>query len=219
MFQQPRSRRNPSVHQWMNGQTKCSMACYFTLKRKGILTPATCCNMDESFFFWLCWVFIAVSRGYIAFLLLFQSISSRLADFSSCVRTQLPCSTWDLSSWTRDQTCVPCIARQILNPWTTRDVPTPIFIVAFTILLEEGCHCVHLGKPRIRFNRPSQGTFGNYLETSVVKTGEGVSTGIVQVETRDDGRSLTRHRTTSLFPTRDYLQLKMLIRDAEVRTP
>ena len=27
------------------------------------------------------------------------------------------------SSWTRDQTCVPCIGRGILNHWTTREVP------------------------------------------------------------------------------------------------
>ena len=31
---------------------------------------------------------------------------------------------WDLTSPTRDQTCVPCIARQILNHWTTREVPS-----------------------------------------------------------------------------------------------
>ena len=29
---------------------------------------------------------------------------------------------WDLGSLTRDQTCVPCIERQILNHWTTRKV-------------------------------------------------------------------------------------------------
>ena len=27
------------------------------------------------------------------------------------------------SSWTRDQTCVPCIGRRILNPWPTRELP------------------------------------------------------------------------------------------------
>ena len=31
---------------------------------------------------------------------------------------------WDLTSLTRDQTCVPCIARWILNHWTTRKVPS-----------------------------------------------------------------------------------------------
>ena len=30
---------------------------------------------------------------------------------------------WDLSSLTGDRTCVPCIGRQILSHWTTREVP------------------------------------------------------------------------------------------------
>ena len=34
----------------------------------------------------------------------------------------------DLSSWARDQTHVPCIARQILNHSTTREVPTLLFL-------------------------------------------------------------------------------------------
>ena len=29
---------------------------------------------------------------------------------------------WDLSSLTRDGTCVPCTAKQSLNLWTTREV-------------------------------------------------------------------------------------------------
>ena len=40
---------------------------------------------------------------------------------------QLPHSTWDLSSLTRDQSCVPCIGMQILNHWTTREVLHPSF--------------------------------------------------------------------------------------------
>ena len=32
-------------------------------------------------------------------------------------------STWDLSALTRDRTGIPCIAKWILNCWTTRDVP------------------------------------------------------------------------------------------------
>ena len=35
----------------------------------------------------------------------------------------LPHGIWILSSPTRDQTQVPCIARQIFNYWTTREVP------------------------------------------------------------------------------------------------
>ena len=29
---------------------------------------------------------------------------------------------WDLGSLTGDRTCIPCIARWILNPWATREV-------------------------------------------------------------------------------------------------
>ena len=36
---------------------------------------------------------------------------------------------WDLSSLTRDQTCVACVARQTLNQWTTREVPRLLFQV------------------------------------------------------------------------------------------
>ena len=35
----------------------------------------------------------------------------------------MPLSMWDLGSLTRDGTHVPCIARCILNHWTTREVP------------------------------------------------------------------------------------------------
>ena len=34
----------------------------------------------------------------------------------------LSCSMWDLSSLTRDGTQVPCIGRQILNNWNSREV-------------------------------------------------------------------------------------------------
>ena len=50
---------------------------------------------------------------------------------------------WDLSSPTRDRTGIPCIARRILNHWTTRKVPEPLtldrlmgfqFILKFVII-------------------------------------------------------------------------------------
>ena len=40
---------------------------------------------------------------------------------------------WDLSSPTRDQTCVLCIGRQILNYWVTREVPTDFKIKGYTL--------------------------------------------------------------------------------------
>ena len=43
---------------------------------------------------------------------------------SSCdMQAKLLHSMWDLSTPTADQTYVPCIERQILNLWTTREVP------------------------------------------------------------------------------------------------
>ena len=36
-----------------------------------------------------------------------------------------PRGMWDLSSLTRDQTCMPCIGRWSPNLWTTREVPPP----------------------------------------------------------------------------------------------
>ena len=49
-------------------------------------------------------------------------LGSRVCRFNGCGVWVL-CSMWDLSSLTRDQTCISCIARWILNHWTTREVP------------------------------------------------------------------------------------------------
>ena len=38
---------------------------------------------------------------------------------------------WGLSSPTRGRTCIPCIASQIVNHWTTREVPDAVFILFF----------------------------------------------------------------------------------------
>ena len=41
---------------------------------------------------------------------------------SSCgMQAQLPCSMWDFSSLTGNQTCIPCIRRQTPNHWTARE--------------------------------------------------------------------------------------------------
>ena len=39
----------------------------------------------------------------------------------------LLCSIWNLSSVAKDRTHAPCIAREILNYWPTREVPAGIF--------------------------------------------------------------------------------------------
>ena len=82
-------------------------------------------------YFWWHWVFIAL-RGL-------SLVASHCGGFSCCrarglgwaqwlwhtsvvALSDLSSSMWDLSSRTRDQTHVPCIGRQILNHWTTREV-------------------------------------------------------------------------------------------------
>jgi len=45
---------------------------------------------------------------------------------SVAVTLRLSCSTacWDLCCLTGDRTCIPCMARQILSHWTTKEAPT-----------------------------------------------------------------------------------------------
>ena len=58
------------------------------------------------YLFWLCWVFF-VAHG-----------------LSSCgAQAWLLQDIWDLSSRIRNQTCVPCTARQVLNHWITGETP------------------------------------------------------------------------------------------------
>ena len=62
---------------------------------------------------WLCWVLAAECR------------ISCCGEWVSSVVPGLGCpvALWHLSSPTRDQTCIPCVGRWILNHWTTREVP------------------------------------------------------------------------------------------------
>ena len=46
-----------------------------------------------------------------------------MTDLLFCMRAYLPHGMWDLSSSTRDRTCGPCLAKWILNHWTTREDP------------------------------------------------------------------------------------------------
>ena len=44
---------------------------------------------------------------------------------------------WDLSSLTRDQTCVPCIGRRILYHWTTREVPLALVLLSISVMTND----------------------------------------------------------------------------------
>ena len=40
-----------------------------------------------------------------------------------------PCGMWNLSSPTRDGTCVPCNGRRVLNHWTTKEVSACLILI------------------------------------------------------------------------------------------
>ena len=91
-------------------------------------------------------------------------------------QVQLPQGMWDLSSLTRGQICIPCTRRQILNHWTTGEVPILILkcdprtslVVQWPRLhtpnagdpslipdLRTGSHMLHLKDPCVPQLRPS----------------------------------------------------------------
>ena len=66
------------------------------------------------FFFWLVWVFV-VAHGLLC---------NYCCELSSCTcRLCGPVACRILSFPTRDRTCTPCVGRQVLNHWTSREVP------------------------------------------------------------------------------------------------
>ena len=97
------------------------------------------------YYFGLHWVFISVwafsscdDQGllycgalvshYCSFSL--QSIHSTVSTFSSCSVWVHP--LWHVgSSQTRDWSHIPCIGRQILNHWTTREIPPSIILEVY----------------------------------------------------------------------------------------
>ena len=65
----------------------------------------------------------------------FLSLTHTLFSFLSCwvftagrKLSSCPNGLWGVSSLTRDQTHIPCIIRQALNPWATREVPSHILM-------------------------------------------------------------------------------------------
>ena len=124
---------------------KCQLQrlSYLYLSMYFLLQFLSCYSLVHSFFFlfiylfffniWLCWVFIAAASGFpVCSLQAPEHTGLGVAvcgPLSRCgAQAQLPCSLWDLSSPTRDRTCVPCIGRWILNLWTTREVPFLSFL-------------------------------------------------------------------------------------------
>ena len=72
----------------------------------------------------------------------FQALESRLSSYGK--GAQLSCSMWE-SCQTRDQTCVPCIARWLCNHWATREV------LRYTLL--KGCITCELYLSEVKRNK------------------------------------------------------------------
>ena len=98
------------------------------------------------FYFWLLWIFIVAwtfsscgkqklvsSCVYVGFslqwLLLFWSMVSRAHRLQQLWWIGLFASLCVESSWTRNWTWVPCIGRQILKPWTTKEVKDTLSLI------------------------------------------------------------------------------------------
>ena len=56
-----------------------------------------------------------------------------IVDSSCGVGVQTLFGVWDPSFLTKDENCVPCIARQILDHWTTREVPVYVCLTFSSI--------------------------------------------------------------------------------------
>ena len=79
-------------------------------------------------FIWLHWILVATLRIFATLDVSVWCMDSLVVACrpKSARAQQLHCM-WDLNSLTRGQACVSSIARQILNQWTTREVPSSAF--------------------------------------------------------------------------------------------
>ena len=80
-------------------------------------------------FFGQCWIFIAACR--VSLVVVAHEGFSLVALLTSCGYGEwaglVPCAVWGLSPPSRDQTHVSCVAKRVLNHWTTREVPQVFF--------------------------------------------------------------------------------------------
>ena len=80
------------------------------------------------FFFivtWLCWAPTVAHGIFVVSCGIVHSCGARIL-WLWCTGSSFPCGRWDPSSRTRDQTHIPCTARQTPNHWTTREAPPSI---------------------------------------------------------------------------------------------
>ena len=109
---------------YMSGPQAWAYIRIFWLKQIPGFNPEFFKKFFKFIYFWLCWGFAAVHG---------LSLVVESWGFSCCRAQALGCigsvavahrlSSSETSSLSRDRTCVPCLGRYILNPWTTREVP------------------------------------------------------------------------------------------------
>ena len=100
------------------------------------------CFIFICLFIWLFRVLVAPLGSFV--------VTHRLFSWGTWI--QLLGTVWELNSPTRARACVPCMARQILNHWTTGEAPDVLLIMCkwyfqwnlknFTILLCIDKYCI-----------------------------------------------------------------------------
>ena len=120
------SRLSQSLFDFPESYSKFPLAIYFTYG--GVYVFMLLSHFYESFF-----------ENIYSFIYLFiwlhqvLAVALRIFSCDTWVQylgtwAQFLCSKWDLNHLIRDGTCIPCIARQILNPWSvclvTQSSPT-----------------------------------------------------------------------------------------------
>ena len=121
----------------------CDMTIFFTL-----FFNLVCCSLSYrlrgTVYFEYLWYELQIYFSQVAvFFFFLAALGLRCSEgaFSNCTlhRASLVVwqwvSLWDLRSLTRDQILSPCTGRQILNHWTTREVPSGccLLILLFVI--------------------------------------------------------------------------------------
>ena len=107
----------------------CSISGIYLSSERGPYRCARKCPSIHFLFFWLCYVgFSSCSQVQTYYLVvapgLLTVVITLVAEHGLrvCGTTGLAAPQHGESSWTRDQTCVPCVGTCILYHWTTREV-------------------------------------------------------------------------------------------------
>ena len=97
--------------------------CYWVCKGSRYTLDADTFQMHELHIFVVAFTFLLVSFAAQTFVIFKVCICLATSALCCGAQPSLPCDMWELSSLARDQTRIPCTGSQVLNHWTTREVP------------------------------------------------------------------------------------------------